>query len=135
MEGYDFSCYLKVRVADLNYGGHVGNARVLDYFQEARVAFLKHLGPYSELDIGGVGIILPEAHLVYRAEMFLDDELDIGVRPGVIKKSSFQLEYRIERDAQVTAEGYTALVAFDYSQRKPVRLPGEFYRLLGGEGE
>jgi len=130
MEGFTFSHGLTVRVADLNYGGHVGNSRVLDYFQEARVAFLKQLGSYSELDIGGVGMILPEAHVVYRAEMFLDDELLVGVRPAALKKSSFGLEYRIERDAEVTAEGTTALVAFDYQRRKPVRLPAGFYQAL-----
>jgi len=132
VEGFNFSCGMPVRVADLNYGGHVGNAKLLDYFQEARVAYLHYLGGYSELDIGGVGLILPEAHVVYRAEMFLGDELLVGVRAAEVKKSSFRLEYRIERDGVVTAEGYTALVAFDYTRRKPTRLPEAVGRELSG---
>lgn len=130
MDGYLFTYALTVRISDLNYGGHVGNSKVLDYFQEARAAYLADLGDYRELDIGGPGIILPEAHLFYRAEMFNADHLQIGVRVSTIKKSSFRLEYRIERDGMLTAEGYTALIAFDYQQRKPVRLPAEFMQRL-----
>ena len=57
------------------------------------------------LRIGGCGIILPEAHVRYRAEMFLGDRLQIGVRTELSGKSSFVMVYRIERDGVVTAEG------------------------------
>jgi hypothetical protein len=80
MNDYRFTIPYTVRVADVNYGGHVSNAAVLNFFQDARIAYLAHLGPFSELDIGGgCGIILPEAHVRYLAEMFLGDELRIGV--------------------------------------------------------
>lgn len=130
MEGYAFRFELVVRVTDLNYGGHVGNSRVLDYFQEARLAYLEALGGFSELDIGGPGLILPEAHIVYLKEMFAGDVLSIGVRAGEIGNSSFRLEYRIERDGIPAAEGYTALVAFNYARRKPVRLPERFRQAI-----
>ena len=74
---YRFFIPYTVRVADVNYGGHVSNAAVLSFFQDARIAYLKQFG-YSELDIGGCGLILPEAHVRYLAEMFLGDELRIG---------------------------------------------------------
>ena len=125
MDGFKFVMPYDVRVADVNYGAHVSNAAVLSFFQDARIAYLKQLG-CSELDIGGCGIILPEAHVQYRAEMFLGDLLQIGVRTELLQKSSFVMMYRIERDGIVTAEGTTNLVAFDYSRRKPVRVPQEF---------
>lgn len=125
MDGFRFVIPYDVRVADVNYGAHVSNAAVLSFFQDARIAYLQQFG-YSELDIGGCGIILPEAHVKYRAEMFLGDRLKIGVRTELLQKSSFVMMYRIERDGIVTAEGTTNLVAFDYSKRKPVRLPKEF---------
>jgi len=127
MEGFEFVVPYKVRIADVNYGGHVANSAVLDIFQEARIAYLDHLGGYSELDIGdGSGIILPEAHVKYRAEMFHGDELLIGVRVRELSRSSFKMVYRIERDGKVTAEGETALVCFDYQKRKPRRLDADF---------
>ena len=125
MDDFRFVIPYDVRVADVNYGAHVSNAAVLSFFQDARIAYLKQFG-LSELDIGGCGIILPEAHVKYRAEMFLGDQLQIGVRTELLQKSSFVMMYRIERDGVVTAEGTTNLVAFDYSRRKPVRMPQEF---------
>lgn len=126
MEGYRFQFPLKVTISDINYGGHVANSKVLDYFQEARIAYLAEVGGFSELDIGGPGLILPEAHVNYLAEMFHGDDLSIGVRCGEVRNSSFRLDYRIERDGLSVAEGYTAMVAFNYDRRKPVRLPDPF---------
>ena len=130
MEGYRFTIPYPVRVADVNYGGHVSNAAVLSFFQDARIAWLAALGGHSELDIGGCGIILPEAHVRYLAEMFLGDRLEIGVKVGEVRNSAFVLHYRIERDGVATTEGTTNLVAFDYGARKPCRLPEAFRRQL-----
>lgn len=126
MEGYRFTIPYIVRVADVNYGGHVSNAAVLSFFQDARIAYLGHLGPFSELEIGGCGIILPEAQVRYLAEMFLGDQLTIGVRVTEVRNSAFVMTYRIERQGAATAEGTTNLVAFDYQARKPRRLPPAF---------
>jgi len=122
---YRFFIPFTVRVADINYGGHVSNAAVLSFFQDARIAYLKQFG-YSELDIGGCGIILPEAHVRYLAEMFLGDELRIGVRISELRNSAFVMSYEIERNGTVTAQGTTNLVAYDYQVRKPRRLPESF---------
>ncbi len=126
MEGFRFVMPYRVRIADINYGGHVSNAAVLSFFQDGRIGYLQQVGSFSEMDIGGCGIILPEANVQYKAEMFLGEELQIGVRIEELRRSSFIMGYRIERQGEVTAEGTTALVAFDYEKRKTRRLPGEF---------
>ncbi|WP_305044369.1 acyl-CoA thioesterase [Geoalkalibacter sp.] len=127
MQDFRFVMPYRVRVADINYGGHVSNAAVLNYFQDARIAYLAALGPYSELAIGGGrGLIMPESHVRYHAEMFLGDDLLIGVRAVRLGRSSFELAYRIARGEELTVEGTTPLVAFDYTARKPRRLPPEF---------
>ncbi len=131
MEGFSFTIPYKVRVVDVNYGGHVANSAVLNFFQDARIAYLQHLGGYSELDIGGhCGIILPEARVRYLAEMFLNDELVIGARVSQVSRSSFAMEYRIERDGEATVEGETVLVCFDYQKRKPRRFDALFREKL-----
>jgi YbgC/YbaW family acyl-CoA thioester hydrolase len=127
MEEFKFTIPYIVRVADVNYGAHVANSAVLNFFQDVRIAYLKNLGGYSEMDVGNeCGIILPEAHVKYLAEMFLADELVIGARITAVSRSSFTMTYRIERDGEPTAEGETALVCFDYVKRKPRRLDVEF---------
>ena len=126
MEGFRFVLPYVVHIADVNYGGHVSNAAVLSFFQDARIGYLARIGNFSELDIGGCGIILPEAHLRYLAEMFHGEELMIGVKVGELRNSAFVMHYRIDRNGQPTAEGTTNLVAFNYQSRKPCRLPAAF---------
>ena len=127
MDGFNFIIPYTVRVVDVNYGAHVANSAVLNFFQDARIAYLKRLGEYSEMNIGkGCGIILPEAHVKYLAEMFLGDELVIGARITNVSRSSFTMCYRIERDGEATAEGETVLICFDYEKRKPRRLDAVF---------
>ncbi|SEA09999.1 acyl-CoA thioester hydrolase, YbgC/YbaW family [Desulfuromusa kysingii] len=126
MEDFSFQFSYRVGVADINYGGHVANSAVLNFFQDARIAYLATLGPYSEIDLGGCGIIMPEANIFFRQEMFLGEQLEIGVRSTGLKRSSWTMEYRIERDGTLTAEGQTALVCFNYETRKPCRMPNEF---------
>ncbi|WP_321372090.1 thioesterase family protein [uncultured Desulfuromusa sp.] len=130
MTNFSFQFSYRVGVADINYGGHVANSAVLNFFQDARIAYLENLGPYSEIDLGGCGIIMPEAHVFYRQEMFLGDQLNIGVRSTHLKRSSWLMEYHIERAGELTAEGETPLVCFNYETRKPCRIPSEFRRSL-----
>ncbi len=127
MEGFRFTLPYAVRISDINYGGHVSNAVVLNYFQDVRIAYLASLGPFSEMDLGeGCGLILPEARVLYRAEMFHGDELVLGARVEKVGRTSFTMGYRVERQGAVTAEGTTPLVAFDYRARKPRRVPAAF---------
>lgn len=116
-----------VSISDINYGGHVSNASILDYLQEGRIGYLKQLGNYSEIDIGSnTGLILAESNIKYLAEMFHGDILDIALKITNIKRSSLKFEYRIFRNSQITIEGSTIMVGFDYEKRKIIRLPEEF---------
>jgi len=130
MLGFQFIFPYQVRVSDINYGGHVANSAVLNIFQDARIAYLANLGPFSELDLGGCGIIMPEAHVFYHAEMFLGEQLQVGIRGDGLRRSSLCLHYRIERDGEMTAEGETPVVCFDYQKRKPRRIPFAFREAL-----
>lgn len=130
MGEFRFQFSYRVGVADINYGGHVANSALLNFFQDARIAFLAELGPYSEIDLGGCGIIMTEAHVFFRQEMVLGDELIVYVRVSELKRSRFCLEYRVERQGELTAEGQTPLVCFDYKQRRPCRMPVDFRKAL-----
>jgi YbgC/YbaW family acyl-CoA thioester hydrolase len=131
MDDFRFILPYRVRIADINYGGHVSNAAVLSYFQDARIGYLAHIGPFSELAVGeGCGLIMPEAQVRYQAEMFLGDELEIGVRVSQMRQSALVMAYRITRGGKSTAEGTTALVVFDYQLRKARRIPQELRQAI-----
>ena len=71
-EEFHFSINIPIRITDLNYGGHVGNDTVLSMIHEARVQFLKAHG-YSELNLAGVSLIMADAGIEFKAELFYGD--------------------------------------------------------------
>ena len=137
MEGFNFTHTYKVRICDLNYRGHVAGSTVVDYLQDARLAYLDRLGGFSELSLGdGCSMIMPELSVKYLAEMFLGDELQIGVKISGLRRAGFTSEYRIERDGKPIAEAVVPMVSFDYEARKVRSLPKEFLAAVKAfEGE
>lgn len=124
---------LAVRVSDVNYGGHLGNDRVLGLAHEARVRWLASCG-LSEKDVGRVGLIMADAALVFRGEAFLGDELEVALGALDVRRSSFDLVCLITRpaDGAQIAQVKTGMVCFDYATRKVARLPQGLARSLEG---
>ncbi len=127
-----FHTKLTVRVGDINYGGHLGNDRVLGLAHEARVRWLASHN-FSEADVGGPGLIMADAALVFRSEAFLGDELNVALGAAEVRRSSFDLISLLTRpaDGVEIALVKTGMVCFDYTARKVVRLPQGFVRCLG----
>lgn len=118
---------LEIRVGDINYGGHMGNDKALLVFHDARLKFLESLG-FSEKNIGGPGIIMRDAHVLFRKEVYLHDVLTVDVGIEKVSNSSFEMVYTVRRisDDAVVFSGNTGLVAFDYELHRPVRIPEVF---------
>lgn len=121
-----------LRIADINYGGHLGNDRVLSLAHEARAQMLAQYG-FSEMDCGGHSLIMADAEIAFRAEAFYGEILDISVFTGDASAKGFSLYYRMTKsgqDATVVAEVRTGMVAFDYEERKVASLSGIFRKKL-----
>lgn len=129
MDGYRFTTRFTVRVGDINYGGHMGNDKYLLLFHDARMRYLASLG-FSEANISdGVGLIMNVAHVEYKGEVFLNDELSVGVRVTDLEGLRFRMEFRVEKaEDTLVATGYTGMVGFDYAARRPARLPDDFVK-------
>jgi len=121
---YAFSIDLKVRVTDLNYGGHLGNDRLLALVHEARVAFLARYG-WSEMDCAGVSLIMGDAVVLYQAQAYAGDLLRFEVAMGEPSRCGFRLFYRVTRarDGAPVALVETGMVCFDYAANKVRALP------------
>ena len=125
-EKYLFSTSIDVRITDLNYGNHLANDSLLSIIHEARVRFLKHFG-YTELDVEGIGIMMADSVIIYKAQSYYGDTLNIEVGVGDISKKSCDFYYRITKDDdKVVALCKTAIVFFDYQSQKPARIPQKF---------
>jgi acyl-CoA thioester hydrolase len=124
-----FAGTYKIRVGDINYGGHMGNDRALLLFHDARIHFLEERG-YSESNIGGPGIIMGDAHVYFKKEVFRGDELTVFVHIEDLRSLSFELHYTVMRGEEEVLYGSTKLIAFDYNKRKVAKIPDSFIRKL-----
>ncbi len=119
-----FTTSLVIRVTDLNYGGHLGNDRLLSYVHEARARFLAERG-ISELDACGVGMAMVDAAILFKAEGFMGDRVEISVGCWDVSTRSWDFVYRLWMpDRKVLlAEAKTGMVAFDYTRKQVVLIP------------
>lgn len=124
---FHFSTEMPIRISDINYGGHLGNDSVLTLIHEARIRFLKEYG-YSELDIEGVGIIMADAAVVYKAEGFHGETLTIEVAVGEFQNAGCDFFYRLTNNhaGQEVARAKTGIVFYDYQSKKTVAVPPKF---------
>lgn len=125
-EKFDFKTSYKVRVGDINYGGHVGNDAILSIMQEGRLEYLQSLGFKDEVSIAeNIGIIMTDSAVVYKAESFLGDVLEINVATSDYNKYGGDFNYLLKNihNDKVIAQGKTGFVCYDYHLKKLVPTP------------
>lgn len=132
-EIFSFSTEITVRITDLNYGGHLGNADTLVLIHEARVRFLKSLG-YSEVNVEGYGTIMLDSVIVYKAQAFAGDVLVVEVAAADFSRLGCDIFYRLtnKETGAVVAIAKTGVAVFDYENQKRVSPPAAFIKKLGG---
>jgi len=132
-EQFRFTAQIPIRITDLNYGNHVGNDAILAIIHEARMQFLKSLG-YTELQFAGVGMIMSDVGIEFKAEAFYGDMIKAEVGVNNISKVSFDLFYRLskktEHNETIVALGKTGMVCYDYAVKKVTPIPEEAFNKL-----
>jgi acyl-CoA thioester hydrolase len=130
---FHFSCEIPIRINDINYGGHVGNDRILLYAHEARVQFLAHHG-YTELALGGTSILLTRASLEIRKEIFFGDKLVVSVAAIDFTSKGFELIYKMERlgknENELVAAVLTSQMCYNYQAKQTELVPAEVQQKL-----
>ena len=121
--GYEFSHQLRVRFAETDAMGVVHHSRYLPMMEEARVAYLRHIGhPYSEVRAEGVEMNVLEAFVRYRKPLEFDEVVDVSVTIASVERATFQMGYLMTVDGEVRATGVTAHGCITPAGR-PTRLP------------
>ncbi len=127
-ETFSFSTDIRIRITDINYGGHLGNDAFLALIHEARQRFLKNYG-YEELRFAGYGLIMADAALEFKRELNYGDVLTISVAASGFHKYGFDLYYKLEvlnsDQPQITGKAKTGMLCYDYTNRKIVATPVE----------
>lgn len=127
-ETFLFATTLRIRVTDLNYGGHVGNDSFLSFIQEARQQFLLSHG-YRELSIAGVGLIMADVAIEFKKELNYGDEVKISIAATGFDKLGFDLLYKMEliqdNELLLAGKAKTGMICYDYTLKKKTAVPEE----------
>jgi len=125
-EQFNFSTNIKIRITDLNYGGHVGNDSFLSLIHEARQQYLNHFG-YSELQIENTSLIMADVSIEFKKELSYNDEVKISVASNGFDKYGFDIFYKLEiinNDSFVLAgKAKTGMLCYDYQNKKLITVP------------
>lgn len=132
MSAFKFYHPIEVRYGDLDPQGHVNNAKYLTYIEQARIAYIRHLGLWDGKSFLDVGIILADAHVAFKAPVYWGQAVQVGVRIARLGNKSMQMEYEIQDadNRQVLAEAATILVAYDYHQQQTIRIPAAWRKRI-----
>ena len=132
-EHFNFSTRIPIRITDINYGGHVGNDSVLSLIHEARMHYLVHIQT-NELQFEGVSLIMSDAMIEFKSELFYGEQLKVYVAVNNISKVSFDVYYKLVKgeDETLIALAKTGMVCYDYSKKKVVSIPDAARKKLEG---
>lgn len=123
---FHFSTIIKIRITDLNYGGHVGNDSFLSLIHEARQQFLQHHN-YSELNFEKVSLIMVDALIEFKKELSYADEVKISVTASGFDKFGFDIFYLLEvinKEKLILAgKAKTGMLCYDYENKKLMTVP------------
>lgn len=126
---YEFSHQVRVRFAETDAMGIVHHSRYLPLLEEARVAYLRHVGhPYQEVRDSGMEMTVIEVWLQYRQPLRFDEVVDVHVTVRSVERASFQMGYVLTVDGETRATAVTAHGCITASGR-PTRLPDWMHTL------
>ncbi len=121
---YDFEHRIRVRFVETDAMGIVHHSNYLPYFEEARVAYLRHIGhPFTEWRDAGLESPVLESYVRYRRPLEFDDVVTVHLALAEVSRATFQMAYLMTIDGDARATGVTVHGCVTTAGR-PTRLPG-----------
>jgi acyl-CoA thioester hydrolase len=121
---YPFSHAIRVRFAETDAMGIVHHSRYLPYLEEARVAYLRHIGhPYDELRAEGIDMVVLEAFVQYRSPLRFDEVVDVDLVLASSGRTTFQMAYLLRVAGEVRATAVTAHGSITTADGRATRSP------------
>jgi acyl-CoA thioester hydrolase len=120
------------RWVDLDAQGHVNNAVVADYLQEARVAWL--LGG-DNAHLLGTGTLVVSHQVEYLGPLgFSTAPVEVDLEVGTVGASRYSVGYTVRQDGREAARAHSLLCAFDHAAGRPRRLTPAERAWFAGQG-
>jgi acyl-CoA thioester hydrolase len=115
---------VEVRFRDIDAFGHVNNAVVSSYIEQARVRYLMDV-----LDVDPVGrmpLILANISIDYLSPIFFNDPVEIGSQVDWVGNTSIAMSHLVKAAERELARSTSVLVAYDYGQARPMPVPDDW---------
>ena len=133
--GYQFSHPIRVRFAETDAMGIVHHAAYLPYLEEARVAYLRHIGhPYTTISEEGIDFSVLECFVKYERPLRFDEVVEIHLDFAAATRTTFQVAYLLTVGDERIATAATVHGSVDRNGRA-ARTPGWVQQLLGTMAE
>ena len=119
---------IPIRYGDLDPQGHVNNARVLTFSEQARMIYLQRLKLWDGADFSNLGIIVADTHVTYHAQICIWQTVRVTAHVTRLGNKSLRFEHHVE-DAETRerlASVVTVVVAYDYHQQCSVTIWDEW---------
>ena len=117
-----FVSRVPLRWVDLDAQGHVNNAVVADYLQEARVEWLLS-GPNAHL-LGTSTMVVSHQVEYLGPVMFGLDPVEVVLTVGPVGAAQFSLAYSVRQDGRELARARSLMCLYDYEAGRPRRMTG-----------
>ncbi|NQY56536.1 MAG: acyl-CoA thioesterase [Ilumatobacteraceae bacterium] len=120
---YAFTHDIRVRFVETDAMGIVHHSNYLAYFEESRVAYLRHIGhPFTAWRDEGLESPVLESFVQYRQPLRFDDVLTVHVALAAVARASFQMAYLVAVGTAAHATGVT-VHGCTTTEGRPTRLP------------
>ena len=120
----NFSIEIKVRYCETDQMGLVHHGSYINYFEEARIAWISNLGfSYSEMEKSGIILPVSKLNVNYLRPAYFDDDLLVSVELAELPTSRLIFNYTINKEEEVIVTGTTVLAFLNKETKKPVKCP------------
>ncbi|GAC1317668.1 MAG: hypothetical protein NVSMB25_05780 [Thermoleophilaceae bacterium] len=109
----------RVRFADVDARGHLNNVAFLQFFEAARLAFIREVHPdHDPTTPTAEDLIVARSEIDYRAPASFEEEICTRVTVRDVESNRFRVEFemRSAADERVLAVGANVVVGYDYER-------------------
>ena len=126
-----FSIQKSVGISDVNYARHLDSVNMVRFLHEARLQFLASLG-FTEGNIFGLGMVVTDMVVDYRAESFANDCLVFDVGVSNFNRYGLDVVLRVTNSAldSVVCQAKVGVVFFDFDKHQINPMPEAFTAIL-----
>ena len=125
---FPFYLDIQVRYADLDTLQHVNNVAIMDYVEQARIAYYCASGIWDGTIHKGFGTVVAGIKIDYLVSILYDDPVRVGVKVSHIGSKSIRYRFQVENseNGTVYARGEVVMVSFNQEIGESQPVPQEW---------